>query len=271
MHELQATFIENKLFLWGISSNPDEVFTPLDKLEKIYDELFLSKVASKKTYRIEMPAAGDALVVPPSMKLSFNQFDVKKAALKIFSVGGIEISSKALIQNFVHPERRHGFLFGDSFMFFENFLRFAFSLVSRQRFVPYFIGNQSCFLPNLDNPDDYEAFQDFCNIAPLSIKPAMEHGISDILSQCLGYFINVIIEESLNSLNLSIRNETKTDEWLLGLIGKKGKIDSTIGDELTKWGASRRIDRNTEYQMLFRLEEPSDGSNNWQIAYCMQS
>src|SRR3989338_9237282 len=195
MHELQATFIEDKLFLWGVSSHNDEVFTPLDQLEKIYCELFLSKEASKKTYGIEMPSIGDALVVPPSMKLSFNQFDVKATAPKIFSVKGIEICAKALIQNYICPERGHGFLFGDSFVFFENFLRFAFSLVSRQRFVPYFIGNQSHFLPNLDNPDDFEAFQDFCNIAPLSIKPAMQPHLSAFLRQCLGYFVNLIIEE----------------------------------------------------------------------------
>ena len=50
MDELQATFVEGKLFIWGVSSNTEEVFTPIDRIEKAYSELFAAKETSKASY-----------------------------------------------------------------------------------------------------------------------------------------------------------------------------------------------------------------------------
>lgn len=271
MDELQITFIEGKLFLWGVSSHTDKVFTPIDRLKKAYSKLFISEKIITETNNIEIPAIGDAPVVPPSMRLFFNQFDVKNALPKTFSIEGIKICDEALLYNYLNQEKKGGFLFGDAYELFRTYLKFAFSLVSRQRFVPYFKDEQSYFLPNLDNADDFESFQDFCNKAPLSIKQKIAYKIEDILNQCLGYLINRIIEESISDSSLSLKNETKTDKWVFGLFGKKVRVDKEIMEGLNQWLVSRKVNRDLEYNLLFKLEEPSENQNNWRLVYNIQS
>ena len=78
MDELQATFVEGKLFIWGVSSNTEEVFTPIDRIEKAYSELFAAKETSKASVLIEIPALENTPVMPASMKLFYNQFNIKK-------------------------------------------------------------------------------------------------------------------------------------------------------------------------------------------------
>ena len=271
MDELQITVIKNKLFLWGISSHIDEVFTPLNRLKDAYSKLFLSEKITAKTYDIEIPSIGIVPVVPPSLMLFYDQFNVKKTSPKIFSIQGIDVCDKALVYAFLQQEKKQGFSFGDSYEFFKNLLKFSFSLVSRQRFAPYFKDKQSCFLANLDNPDDYETFQDFCNAAPLSIKQKITYNAEAILRQCLEYFVNLVINESISDINLNLYNETKTDKWIWGLIEKKGAIDEEIQEDLSQWMVSRKINRDLEYNLLFKLEEPSDGHDSWKLVYNIQS
>ncbi len=270
MDELQLTFIENKLFLWGISSHIEEVFTPVDRLEDAYSQLFLPKKVIAKSHSIELPSLSEVPVVPPSMSLFYGQFNLKRVPPKLFSIQGIEICDKSLVYNFLQQEKKHGFLFGDSYEFFKNLLKFGFSLVSRQRFVPYFKNKRSCFLANLDNPDDYEIFQDFCNTAPSSIKQKIACKTDVLLGECLEFFINLIINESIAGISLNLFNETRTDKWLFGLIGKQGKVDEKIQEDLSQWIVSRKINRNLEYNMLFKLEEPSESKDNWNLTYNLQ-
>ncbi|MEK6864553.1 MAG: DEAD/DEAH box helicase [Nanoarchaeota archaeon] len=271
MDELQATFVEGKLFIWGVSSNTEEVFTPIDRIEKAYSELFAAKETSKASGLIEIPALENTPVMPASMKLFYNQFNIKKTTPKAFQIEGINADSFSLLHNLLNQEKKHGILLGDSYEFLGMCLKFAFSLVSRQRFVPFCRNRQSCFIPNLDNPEDYSAFMELVKKAPLSAKPRLSDDTEETVKNCLEYLVNAIISFSIEKANLNLRNETETDKWLNGLLGKKVSVASPIQEGLTEWLITRKVNRDLDYNMLFKLEEPADEGNIWLLTFNVQS
>ncbi len=270
MDELQATFVKDKLFIWGVSSNPEEGFTPITRLEKLYEELFLIKAFNKKIIEIEMPAIDDRFVVSPSMRLFYDQFGIEKSKVKKFSVNCIEADNFALINNFLQQEKKHGILFGDSYEFFRLTLKFVFSLVVRQRFFPYYTEN-GFFLPNYDHPEDYETLKELIKKAPLIIKPNVSGSIEELIKGVIEYLTNLVISSSLNNVNVKINDETDTDKWLIGLFeGKKIKIPKNVEDGLKQWTSVKRINQNLEYNLLFKLNEPNE-KNGWQVIFNVQS
>ncbi|MFH1637211.1 MAG: DEAD/DEAH box helicase [Candidatus Woesearchaeota archaeon] len=271
MDELQATFINGRIFIWGISSRPEEIFTPIARLEKAYSELFKAQSTVKKTSNIEITATANTPLVPPSMKLFYNQFSIKNASKKTFSITGIEADGQSILYNFLHQEKRHGILFGDSYEFFRMCLKFSFSLALRQRFVPYCKGKQSRFLLNLDNADDYETFRELLKKAPLSIKPNMPDETEDVLKEALEYLVNLIISFSLEGTHLNLRNETETDKWLNGLFGQKAIVSEAIQQGLKEWLVMRKVNLDLEYNMLFKLEEPAEEGREWLLTFNVQS
>ncbi len=270
MDELQATFTGNKLFVWGISSDINEVFTPIDRLGRICSELLLTK-PNKKTHDIELAVTENTIVVPHSMKLFYDQFVLGKTSARTFLVQGIEIDENSVINNYLGPERKHGVLFGDSYEFFRMCLKFSFSLVMRQRFVPYYEGKQSRFIPNLDNSDDAYIFAELAKKAPLSIKQRLSTKTDDALKASLDYFTNLIILDSLKDASINIKSETKSDQWVLGLLGKNMAVDKNIQEGLKQWLVTRKVNHDLGYNMLFKLEEPYEESGLWKISFNLQS
>jgi len=271
MDELQATFVEGGLFIWGVSSNTEEVFTPIDRIEKAYSELFAAKETIKASSLIEIPAIGNAPVMPASMKLFYNQFSIKKTTLKAFQIQGINADSFSLVHNLLNQEKKHGILFSDSYEFLRMCLKFAFSLVSRQRFVPFCRNRQSCFIPNLDNPDDYSMFMELVKKAPLCVKPKLSDDTEETVKSCLEYLVNAIISVSIENASFNLRNETETDRWMHGLLGKKVGVASPVQEGLKEWLITRKVNRDLDYNMLFKLEEPADKENSWTLTFNIQS
>ena len=261
MDELQITCIDNKLFLWGISSDSDEMFTPLDRLEGAYSQF----KSTPKRQSLELPAIGSVPMVPETMRMFYSQFGASDSK-KAFSVAGVQLSDEDLCYRFLGMEKKHGFHFGASYEFFRSYLRFALGLVARQRFVPYSKNSRSCFIANLDNPDDFKSFNDFCSIAPLSIKPKMDGDVKETLRQCLDYLINLVINES--DISINIHNETKTDKWLRGLLGKQEKVD--LNKEVEEWLSLGKNNRDLGYNFLFKLTEPQN-DDMWRLVYNLQS
>lgn len=272
MDELQLTFDENKnkLFLWGISSDADEIFTPAERLEKIYKDLFRQENIDVIIRKISLTSMGKVPVVPISMRLFYDQFNIERGHLSAYSVPTLAVDEESLVHVFLQQEKRHGILFGDSYEFFRTCLRFAFSLVARQRFVPFFIGSESAFVPNLDQTDDYETMQDLCDAAPPSSIFAPS-ATPDSIRACIGHLVSLVIKESIAGINLNLSNQTKTDLWLSGLIGKKGSVDQKIQDGLNQWMITRKVNHTIEYNMLFKLQEPSEDDETWQLIFAMQS
>ncbi len=271
MDELQATFIKEKLFIWGVSSDPDEVFTPPSRLQQFCNELFLIKNIHAKINKVEILTVGKTIVVPPSMKLFYEQFTIGKTSAKTYSVFGIEIDESSIVKNYINQEKKQGISFGDSYEFFRMCLNFSFSLVSRQRFIPYYKNSQSRFIANLDNMEDYELFRELVKKAPSSIKPKFSDKLEDTVKEALEYFVSIIISASLTECNIGITEETKTDEWLKGLLGKKAELSDSIKDGLSQWLLTKKISHNPDYNLLFKLEDPVEGSSSWGVSFNLQS
>ncbi len=270
MDELQLTFINERLFLWGISSESSETFTPILRLEKISQELFSTSELKQKKNSIEIAATEDSIIVPSSLKWYYNQFNLKKVSSKTFLVEGLEIGDELILTSFLSSEKKPGILLGDSYELFRTLLKFSFSLVSRERFVPYYQNKQSKFISNLDYEDDYSTFNQLLEKSPFCIKAKVSDLIEDTLKQCLDYFSNLILTETLQNVELKIVDATKTDKWLFGLLGDKVNIDEEIQKGLKEWLSTQKVNENLDYKILFKLELPDDESN-WKMSFNLQS
>ena len=86
MDELQITFVKGNFFIWGVSSNPEEGFTPTSRLEEIYKELFSIEASNKKIIKdLEKP-----INFPKSSKKDSKKgfFDTFNSRVEIFERRG---------------------------------------------------------------------------------------------------------------------------------------------------------------------------------------
>ncbi|MFH1439078.1 MAG: DEAD/DEAH box helicase [Candidatus Woesearchaeota archaeon] len=270
MNEIQITFIENKAFIWGFSSDSSEIFTPVDEIEKRYFDILNTKKYKKTEKSIELPAISSAPIVPVSMKLFYAQYNINKASKYKFKIKGIEVSDFSLIEDLLNSEKRHGILFGGSIVFSAQLLRFAYSLVSKQRFVPYYKNDNPCFIANLDINEDYELFSDLVKFSPLSIKQNYSIKADCLLRDVLDFFVNSIVVRCIPEIKHYLKNQTKTDRWLCGLLGDNVKIDNKIKSELKDWLDVKKVDHNLAFNMLFKLTEPEE-NHDWTLSFNMQS
>jgi SNF2 family DNA or RNA helicase len=275
MDELQFSFIGRGIFLWGVSSEPKEMFTPTIRLEIFHSSIYPSAKFIKKDCNIEMPAEQGVPIVPISMRLFYGQFDEKKPSLKKFRVSGLEISDFLTIRNilFTPINLKDGgdFRAGDSFEFFRLCLRFAYSLVARQRFLPYSRDGTSCYISNIDITEDYDLFRQLARKAPLSVRNEKTEEMETVAREIIDYFVNDIVMEAVRATIIKIKTETKTDRWLSGLIGGAGNVDREIEQGLAQWATARKSSYSPEYNMLFKLDEPAENRQEWLLSFNIQS
>ncbi|HLD05384.1 MAG TPA: DEAD/DEAH box helicase [Candidatus Nanoarchaeia archaeon] len=271
MDEWQVTFVKNKVFLWGISSDPGEVFTPIERLGKEYRDLYSAGKMNKKRCEIELPTIGNILLVPPSLSLFYNQFDIRKTSTRSFAIQGIEFEDSTIIAQFLSRQKKRGILFGDSYEFFRLCLKFSFSLVSRQRFVPYCQEDRSHFTINLDHAVDDDLFKELIEKAPSSVKPKQSENMEGLVKEIVEYFANLVLFQALKDIDFGLTNKTKTDEWLLGLLKGDMRVDKSIQEGLKAWFSLRKVNHDVGYKLLFKLEDPSIESNVWKVSFHMQS
>ena len=271
MDELQLTFISGKFFIWGLSSNSDEVFTSVERLRAICNRFFQLNKATPSKEQIEIPALGDVPCVSSSLQMAYNQFEEKKPAIKKFLVNGLKTDGQTISHGLLSIQPQQGAVIGDSIEFFRICLRFAYGLVSRQRFTPSYQDNESCFIPNIDAHRDFTIFSELAQKAPLSIKPKVSEDVEYTLKNALTCFVNLLVVNSIDGLHLGIKKETKTDEWIYGLLGQKSKIDDNVKKGIDEWLSAKKIHHETEFNMLFKLEEPDEERNEWTLTFNMQN
>ena len=277
MDELQITLSDGKAYLWGISSYPEEQFVPQERLMSIWSLLFSSPEISYAKIGMELPTQKDVIVVSPELKLSYGQYEEHaKPVIKNFFVDSLILNSELLRSEFLLSDKKPGFYFSDSYAGLKKAVQFAYSLVARQRFVPYHREGKSFFQINLDNYDDFLIFKGLCEELPQSIKSNYSQKMEEALQDFLSDFVNFLVREMVKEIQLENVNVTKTDQWIYGLCKEKAKADAaTVDKELVKglseWIISRNVDRMQEYALLFKLEEPDEGKENWKLTYAVQS
>ncbi|MFH0874595.1 MAG: DEAD/DEAH box helicase [archaeon] len=267
MDELQATIVSDELFVWGFSSHTDEVFTPYLRLEKIYDELGMS--GKECSAEIMLPYSEEKLVVSQGMQIFYSQYDVGEITQKKIIVKGIELDKKLIFNIFLNNEKQHGISFGDSYDFLRLCAKFALSLVSRERFVPFHNENRSAFSANFDNTKDYEIFLALAHQAPLSIGiDVSKNNSEEIVKAAINFFVELIVQSALEKISIR-HNNTDTDKWLIGLCGKYAALSKEIANGLDEWLAIRKVNKSQEFSLMFRLIEPEEGK--WALSFNIQS
>ena len=265
--ELQFSLIGPGIFLWGVSSDPKELFTPTNRLELFCSGLHQGGGFTRKEFTMVMPADMDVPIVPASMRLFYGQFGTKKPTLKKFSVPGLEINDFTLARSilFTSLDAREGREFrpGDSFEFLRLCLRLAYALAARQRFLPFSRDGMSCYVSNIDITDDYDLFHRLVRKAPLSLFGETNWGMEDAVRELIDHFVNSIVMEAVVKANIRIKVETNTDRWLKGLLGGTGDVNREIDLGLAQWSTARKSSYSPEYNMLFKLDEPDESRGEW--------
>ena len=275
MDELQLSCYNGELHLWGVSSYPEEQFTPKERLNKTYNMLFSPNEINYLKFsklEIEIPAVKNSIIVSDELKLVYGQYDDSgKASIRKFHVDCIILELGTIMNELLRSEKQHGFYFGESFDGLKSVVRFAYSLVARQRFMPFIKGNKSYFQLNLDNNDDFLIFKDICEALPPSVKPRITLKTEDAVYEFLENLVNFMIKELTKDINLEFFNRTKTDNWLSGFFRDGIKVDDEVKAGVSEWAVSRNVCRTHEYNILFKLEEPDPDREQWRLRYAVQS
>jgi len=102
MDELQLTLCNGKVYLWGISSHPEEQFVPKERLRSIWTMLFSSQDISYATIELELPTQKNIIVVSNELKLSYGQYeDEIKLVIKKILVDSIFLDFEILGNEFL--------------------------------------------------------------------------------------------------------------------------------------------------------------------------
>lgn len=298
MDEIQLTWDGEKLYLWGISSHPEEQFTPQERLKNIFCGLFPYKVPKFSPLNIRIPIISGSILVPDAFKLGYGQYDeiqnddaqkapIKKTTSKIFQIQTIEIELNYLIDGFLLSKKQPGFSLGDSYEGCKFIVKFAYNLVSRQRFTPYYQRNKSFFLANLDSNEDLILFKEICQELPDSFSITMDYenhnknkekeeaisGKEEVIFGFLTCFVDLMVREFIKTMKINISDKTKSDAWMRGFFGQEINIDDKLKVDISEWLISRNVSKMHDYTLLFKLEEPilNSVSPTWRLHYAVQS
>lgn len=286
MDEIQLTWNGEKLYFWGISSHSEEQFTPQERLKKIFDTLFRYKTYKSPKFvkfAMEIPTIGDSILVPQTLKFAYGQYDIVDDAQKVTKVtskkvqiNAIEIKLNYLIDGFLLSKKHTGFSLGDSYEGCKYIVKFAYNLIARQRFTPYYNINRSFFLVNLDSNDDFVLFKEICQELPDSINVDTNKNNKEkeeSLKEFLACLIDVMVKEFIRGMKINISDTTKSDTWMHGFFDEEIKIDDKLKGEISEWLISRNVSKMHDYTLLFKLEEPLVNSANtlWKLQYAVQS
>ncbi len=273
MDELQLTWDRKKLCLWGVSSHTDEQFTPGERLKKIFGILFPYKTLPHfLKLNIEVPTFGNTIVVPSALKLAYGQYgDMQKVVPKKFQIDAIEIELRDLIDGFLLSRKQNSFSFGDSYEGYRYIVKFAYNLVVRQRFTPYYKGDRSFFLANLDSNEDFVLFKEICQELPNSINASYNQEKEEAVREFLECLVDFMVKDFMSDVKIKISNATKSDAWIMGFFDERIKLDDKLKKEVSEWLIFRNVNRMHDYALLFKLEEPLEGETVWLLRYAVQS
>lgn len=272
MDEIQLTWNKGKLYFWGVSSHPEEQFTPKKRLEDIFNRLFSLKAEQFSKLEIEIPTVGKYIIVPDALKLSYGQYAEAQKAIPVkFRIDAIEVDFKILLDEFIHSQKQQGFNFGDSYEGCKNLVKFAYSLVARQRFVPSYKGDKSFFQASLDNNDDLLLFKELCQELPESIKGKYNKKNEEVGWEFLECIVDFIVKKSITGIKINLPKATRSDNWVCGFFEDKICLDEGLKKSISEWVISRNVGKMHDYSLLFKLEEPADDNKTWTLTYAVQS
>ncbi|MEK6867635.1 MAG: DEAD/DEAH box helicase, partial [Nanoarchaeota archaeon] len=278
MDEIQLTRDGKKLYFWGISSHSEEQFTPQERLKKIFGEIFPHQIPKFSKLTITIPTISDFIIAPDALKLAYGQYNdddnnnnAQKVTSKKFQINAIEIELNCLIDGFLLSKKHTGFSFGDSYEGYKYIVKFAYNLIARQRFTPYYRINKSFFLVNLDSNEDFVLFKEICQELPDSITTAHTQEKEESLKEFLTCLTDVMVKEFIQDMKINISDATKSDAWIHGFFDEERNIDKELMQNISEWLVSRKVSKMHDYTILFKLEEPTAESSSWKLQYAVQS
>ncbi|MEW5896202.1 MAG: DEAD/DEAH box helicase [Nanoarchaeota archaeon] len=272
MDELQLTISNGKTYLWGISSHPEEQFVPKNRLYAIWNKLFSLSDPAPAKIELELPASNGSIMVSNELKLSYGQYeDHTLLTKKKFLVDSFILDFKILKDEFLLSEKKAGFYFGDSYEGFKRAVQFTYSLIARQRFIPFHREGKSFFQVNLDNHDDFLIFKSLCNELPKSITAKDARPMEEALHAFLSEFTDYLIREFVKDLKIGEIPATPSDKWIYGLCKERSKVDEALTKSLSEWVTTRNVGKMQGYYLLFKLKEPDEHEKGWQLSYYLQS
>jgi SNF2 family DNA or RNA helicase len=277
----------------------------VNRLSSILQEIgFDFKVLKKSIHSmiIWLPTV-DGHPIPSSSLVGELPESIGKAALVPWKVTALRLPPEKTVELLCRCIGKQilgqGIIVGKDLSFWATALCFASALVIRGRFLPYIseisgicIAHWTPILSGSDN----KSLSKLANAMPvvaraLSRKVASPSSLSPIslLSAFIGVMVNYLVRsagrENLWNAPVTQRRYGKKkdtfysihDQWLKALCSYNGEIEGRAAElfqlitHLKDWVRPISVFVSAPFRLCFRIEEPSDGNDQWYVRYLLQA
>ncbi|MEO5365526.1 MAG: DEAD/DEAH box helicase [Magnetococcus sp. WYHC-3] len=189
-----------------------------------------------------------------------------------------------------------GVLVGSDLAFWAQALRFAGSMVARQRFIPGLAkeGKTWCgrWIPCF-NEQDAVRLEIFARAMPSSARAlTLDNGIPPesppraIVRQFLEWILDHLVRSATGLQGLSPahprhgkghRFPSVHDAWLHGLLSSDDEVEGKEADlvrlqeDVRRWHLLVSVSDHAPFRLCFRLEEPAESDGPWTVRYLLRS
>jgi len=188
-----------------------------------------------------------------------------------------------------------GVIIAPTLAFWASALRFATGIITREQFLPDLVWEESSWrarwIPHLTGKDatrfDHlaRAMPHGCRALADSHMIAPTRSASDTLRAFLSVVIDALVRgrssrtesETASSRLKRPKFDTVHDEWLYALRGPKGEMRgdadalAKFAGEVRTWRRPAALIAESPFRLCFRLEEPDELKDPWQITYLLQA
>lgn len=296
---LHAGYLNNRLWLWGEQSGSPSTArrgrpsaravarSPFDAGTALRDALKTLAVAPSAAELVSLWLPTVAGAPCPSSPL-IAELPTGNAQLSPWQVTAMPLAGEAMTTLLVacseRPVFAPGIIAGDDLRYWARALRFAASLVARQQYLPGIAEVDGAFVARWEPIFAGEDGTRLSSLASGMPAVARAMGSADSPPETPA---TVILEAFITStVDMLARSRVPADkrskfasvhdQWLAALRAPDGRLPGERAEwtrfaaEMQRWREPLALSLAAPYRLVFRLEEPEEETDPWQVRYLLQ-
>ncbi len=261
----------------------------LECILKLFDETYVQREA---VARLIVPTGK---YLPTNSPMFIDEFEDRPYRLSPWKVKGVKVSASLFIEklapktesdlDIMLPEDVY---LADDFLYWLRCGKFLLRLLCRQKFIPAIAvegGNAyAIWQPVLEEPEDIKLMKELIRCMPLVCRGVMANGDTDIrlkngkdiIIDFLKTAMDRIIREWTVNMTLEENKVPIERLWLIALHNLDNHVKTPMEslkefiEQFTSW-TQPLIQSRSAFRTCFRLEEPTEGSDDWYISFHLQA
>ena len=296
---LHAGYLNNRLWLWGEQGGaiPSKrrgrprrdagTFSSYDAGTAVGSALTTLGMTSGVTETVTLWLPTVAGTPCPSSSL-IAETPAGEAQLAPWQVTAIplvwETMTALLSACIAHPVLAPGIIAGDDLRYWATALRYAASLVARQMYLPGIVESDSAYHARWEPVFAGEDAARLNSLAAGMPAVARAMGMADappdtpatcMLEAFISSTVDLLVRPA-GTAGTPTKFASVHDQWLAALRAPDGRLPgdrvewARLSAEVQRWRAPLALSLAAPYRLLFRLEEPADDDDPWQVRYLLQ-